>query len=180
MEKPPKKYLQGYKEISESEELKASLPPGSQISPGLDGGTNIFIPFPAGFKMDMPDYRGPWAKIRKEIFRFEELIACDGEVKLPRAKTPPKGMDALCDKWIRDFYQDKNRWDRIVPREIAPWLAARSMIAGMMVSILDTHEAPAPRVPLEKYMCEILIDMWNAGGKDQWHGIHPDASQFSE
>ncbi len=176
------KPLKGHKEISESDELLANLPPGSQISPGPQGGTFIFIPNPGGFSSQVPDFRGPWATIRKEIYRFEVLAGCDGKTLIPRSKTPLKGIDARCDQWIKEFYQDKdkNRWDRSVPKEIAPWLVARTMMAGTFVAMEDTHGMKPERRNLDEYMCHLLIDFWHAGGKDFWHGVHPDASSHSE
>jgi hypothetical protein len=165
---------------SQYEDMMADLPPGTQISPGPDGGMMIFIPHSGGFSPEVPEYRGPWAKIRKEIFEFEVLAGRDGETIIPRAKTPPEGMDARCDQWIREFYQDKNRWKRSVPKEIAPWLVARSMMAGMFVAMDDDHGVRPEPLKLEEHMCRLLIDFWNEVGRNYWHGIHPDASAHPE
>ncbi len=179
MKRSPKQ-LKGYKQISESEELRANLPPGSQISPGPMGGTMIFIPIPGGFAPEIPDFQGPWATIRKEIYRFEVMAGCDGDTMIPRSDTPPEGMDARCDQWIKEFYQDKNRWERSVPKEIAPWLVARTMMAGMFAAMEDTHGIGPEDRKLEDYMCHLLIEFWHDEGKYLWHGIHPDASAHSE
>ncbi|MDB6023979.1 MAG: hypothetical protein JWM68_202 [Verrucomicrobiales bacterium] len=179
MKRAPKG-LKGFKEISESEELKAFLPPGSQITPGPYGGTTIIIPYPGGFSPRIPKFRGPWAKFRKEIYRFEVLASCDGKTPLPRAKKPGKTINALCDNWIMEFYEDKDRWNRTVPKEIAPWMIARATMAAGFVAMEDAHGIPAPEVAVEKYVCELLIDFWYDGGQENWHGIHPDASNHAE
>ncbi|MDB6025402.1 MAG: hypothetical protein JWM68_1625 [Verrucomicrobiales bacterium] len=180
MKRAPKG-LKGFKEISESEELKAFLPPGSQITPGPYGGTTIMIPYPGGFSPRIPEFRGPWAKFREEIYRFEVLASCDGRTPMPRAKKPGKTINALCDQWIMEFYQDKDRWNRTVPKEIAPWLIARATMATTFAAMDDTHGIPAPEIEIEKFMCEVLIDLWNdGGGQENWHGFHPDASNHAE
>lgn len=181
MKRSPKQ-LKGHKQISEDDELKDHLPPGSQISPGPMGGTMIFIPRPGGFSPEIPNFRGPWATIRKEIYRFEVHAGCDGNTIIPRSKTPPQGIDARCDQWIKEFYQNnaKTRWDRSVPKEIAPWLVARSMMAGMFAAMEDTHGIPPESRDLEQYMCHLLIEFWDDQGKNLWHGVHPDASSHTE
>ncbi|MDB6028563.1 MAG: hypothetical protein JWM68_4786 [Verrucomicrobiales bacterium] len=179
------KLLKGLKfdqEISSEEDLLASLPPGSQIQPGPYGGMTIVIPNPQGFMSEIPDFQGPWAKIQTEIYRFGVLAGCDGKTPMPRARTVSKKINAGCDQWIKEFYAEKkkDRWNKPVPKAIAPWLVARGMMAGMHVSMEETHGMSVPRMAVETYVRMLLIDDWNAVFKHHWHGIHPDASELSE
>ena len=179
--KTKSKGLVGYEQISQDEELRKFLPPGSQIQPGSFGGTTIVIPFPGGFNPTMPTFRGPWAKIREEIFLFEVFVSDDGKNRPAQADRPPKGVDALCDEWIAAFYKDKNRWDQPAPpKKIAPWLIARAHTAGMYASMENSHGLKPPTGKFENIMCGLLINLWNTGANTTWVGFHPDASSHSE
>ena len=172
------KGLKGYEEISQSEELKAFLPEGSQIMPGPYGGTTIMIP--RGFSPEIPNFRGPWAEIRKEIYRFEVMAGRDGTTPMPAANRCTDKINKKCDQWIKDFYKTKDRWELEPSKDIAPWLIARAMMAGMFACMEDTHGLRPPTGKLETIMCDLLITFWNEQGRYGWHGIHPDASMHSE
>ena len=177
--KKPSKGLKGFKQISESEEIKSMLPPGSQIMPEFGGGTTIFIPN-GSFSPEVPDFRGPWGKYRKEIYRFEVMAACDGMTPMPAAQTSSDEINAQCDQWIKDYYKAKDRSKLQPPKEIAPWLVARAMTAGMLAAMDETHGVSAPTESVETIMLEFLVDYWNDVGRYTWYGIHPDASAHSE
>ncbi len=176
------KERKAYEDALQDKEFLASLPPGSQIQPGAYGGITIMIPHPQGFIPEIPDFHGPWAKIQKEIYRFGILAGCDGKTPMPCARTEPKGVGERCDQWIKDFYKEKSkaRWNKPVPKDLAPWFIARGMMAGMHVSMEETHGMRVPRLSVDTYVCMLLTDDWNAVFKNHWHGFHPDASTLSE
>ena len=179
--KPKTKGLQGYEQISQDEDLRNFLPPGTQIQPGPFGGTTIIIPNAGGgINPTIPNFRGPWGEIRKEIYRFEVFASDEGRNRPAQADQPPKGVNELCDKWIAAFYQSKDRWNQPVPKKIAPWLIARALTASMFAAMEDSHGLRPPSGKLEDVMCGLLITFWNTGADTTWFGYHPDASSHSE
>ena len=95
--------------------------------------------------------------------------------KLPFGEKPTPEMDRRCDKWMNEFFDGEDpRWMIVenMPKQIAPWIAAR-FLSATAIALGNMQSNPNP--PDAEYLAHVLrylvTDLWNDTLKDLWPGF---------
>ncbi len=115
----------------------------------------------------------------KNLHNFAGMLAaamCQRvDMKLPFGEMPTPKIEARCDNWFKKFFssEDSQQLVENSPPDLAPWLAARLVVAtGIAFGNMEMNPHPPTEKALWICLRNIVITRWNQSAKQLWPGMY--------